>query len=376
MKHTFILTLMLMFMVACTSGGSAERPNCSKGGWVCVKLEVAEPTDWGEPVEVTITVNADKDLPDLSIGLNYDRGAIVEDPQGWEIETEERKVDEFAASWKADLKANETQVFVRKVRFPLIEKEFRLLGWVARSDLDYLTDSATVDLTRKGGEVYYSGTPVSTMPLSGLGTGRNTTSEGVNCGQGPCLTIRIADPVHWGEPVRALLQIEGRKEGDSIAFPGPYSQIAPKIDFLELGVTFSSPDPSVRIASEKGEFRDQMAWPAGNGVWWVTDVRANHTQEYTFLVDFPLEERDYYLIAEAFDPDLGQVSSDNVMVHLGREGGKVFAPSLGTPRPTVTPWPTRTPLPPTVTPSPSTTPYPPPEEPSRRSYPPPAMPYP
>ena len=85
-------------MVACTSGGSAERPNCSKGGWVCVKLEVAEPTDWGEPVEVTITVNADKDLPDLSIGLNYDRGAIVEDPQGWEIETKERKVDEFAAS--------------------------------------------------------------------------------------------------------------------------------------------------------------------------------------------------------------------------------------------------------------------------------------
>lgn len=376
MKHAFVLTLMLMFMVACASGGSAEQPSCNVGGEVCVKLEVSEPVHWGEPVEVTITVTAEKDLLGLGIGLNYDRGVIVEDPQGWEIESKDKRVEEFAASWKADLRANEPLIFVRKVRFPLIERDFQLIAWVARSDLVYLTHSATIDLTRKGGKVYYSGTPVPTMPLSGLGTGRNTTSEGVSCGQGPCLTIRIADPVRWGEPVRALLQIVGRKEGDSVTFPGPYSQITPKIDFLELGITFSSPDPSVQISSEKGEFKEQMTWPAGNGVWWVTDVRANQSQEYTFMVSFPQEEKDYYLLAEAFDPDLGQVSSDNVMVHLGREGGKVFAPSLGTPRPTVTPWPTRTPLPPTVTPTPSATPYPPPEDTSRWPYPPPEKPYP
>jgi len=134
-------------------------------------------------------------------------------------------------------------------------------------------------------------------------------------------------------------------------------------DLPDLGFTFSSTDPSVQIMPEKGELgREQMMWPAGNGVWWVNDVWANSSQEYAFLVHFPLKEGIYYLRAESYDLILGAISGDTVAVEIRREGGKVFAPSLGTPFPTATPWPTPMPTPtyppPRRTPTPTQLPYP------------------
>jgi len=181
------------------------------------------------------------------------------------------------------------------------------------------------------------------------------TSEGVDCSPGPCLTIRVAEPMRWGEMVRVLLQVEGKKQESVYSLPSGI--IAVPADFPQLGLTLSSPNPSVQIKPEKGEFKEQRLWPAGNGVWWFADVWGNSTQEYAFLVTFPLKEGAYQLQAEGFDPSLGQVvSSDFVQIELSREGGKVFAPSLGTPFPTVTPWPTPFPTP--TSPPPVRTPTP------------------
>ncbi len=193
-----------------------------------------------------------------------------------------------------------------------------------------------------------------TSPLAGVAIGRVRTAEGVECSPGPCLTLRVIEPVQWGEPFRVLLQVEGKRKESVYSLPtGP---LTIPVDFPELGLTFYAPNPLVQIRPEKGEFKGQRIWPGGNGVWWVADVWANSAQEYTFWVKLPPKEGTYSLWASAYDLSLGVVGGDVVQIELSREGGKVFAPSLGTPFPTVTPWPTPIPsptsLPPFATPTP------------------------
>lgn len=367
MKRLFILGI-LAFLAGCVGGASVGKPNCSRGGEVCVTIEVAEPIRWGEPIIVTIKVIAKRDISDLRVSLNHWPGVVVEGPEGWEVEVREKKVAEFAASWKTDVKADKPSVFVRKVRLPLAEREFRLSAAVYRPDLGYISSGVSVLLTRKGGKVYYSGTPVPT-PISKCCI-RITGPEGATCEPGPCLTIRVVEPVRWGEPVRVLLHIEGKRK--DIPPSSPMGLIEPTLvaryqqrDLLDLGLTFAASDSSVKITPERGEFRELMRWPAGNGVWWVADVLAESRKEYTFLVQFPLKEGAYQLHAKAYDLVLGPLSSDFVEVHWSRGGGKVFAPSLGTPLPTATPWPTP---PPTPT-------YPPPRRPVTPTPTPPVSPF-
>lgn len=159
MKRLPTLVLMVVFLVACT-GGWMWKPNCSRGGEVCVKIEVAEPIRWGEPVTVTITVVPSKDIPGLGVGLNYDRGVVVEGPQGWEVEARDGKIGELAASWYVDAQANTPLVFIRKVHLPLVERWFDLGAAVYRADLGYIVDPVSIYLTHEGGKVYYSGTPL------------------------------------------------------------------------------------------------------------------------------------------------------------------------------------------------------------------------
>ena len=336
MKRGWLLAIGIILLAGCMWSAAPGGGKCREG--ICVKIEVAEPVRWGEPVTVTITLTSDKDISGLGVGLGYDRGVTVDGPQGWEAEAKEGNVREYGANWKVDIKAGHPLVFVRKVHLPAIEEEFSLEAWAARWDLGLVRDYVKILLTRKGGKVYYSGTPVPTHPLSGWAVGRVITSEGVSCDPGPCLTIRVAEPVRWGEPVRATLQVEGkRKDAPEVTFPFP---VEPALvarlnrkDLYELGLTFSSPDPSVQIIPEKGEFREQMRWPAGNGVWWVADVLADSVQEYTFLVKFPPKEGTYQLHARAYEPVVGEISLDWVAVHLSRDGGEVYSPNQGGPYP-------------------------------------------
>lgn len=344
MKRLWMLAILLMVLAGCGGSAAPNGGQCNQG--LCVRIEVTEPIRWGEPIVVTVTVTADRDISDLGVSFASFPPVSVEDQGKW--------IEEGARA-KVSLTANQPLIIVRKV-LPHREGTFELMAGVYTPSLPYVSDSVRIHLTRAGGKVYYSGTPVPTPPLGQVVTGRVRTAEGVDCSPGPCLTIRVVEPVHWGEPVRVLLQVEGRKEESVMLLPSG-KEITIPADFPQLGLTFSSPDPSVQIKPEKGEFKGQRLWPAGNGVWWVADVWANSAQEYAFLVTFPPKEGAYQLHAEGFDPRLGQVvSSDFVHIELRREGGKVFAPSLGTPFPTATPWPTPFPTP--TSPPPMRTPTP------------------
>lgn len=344
MKRLWMLAILMVIIAGCGGSAASSGRQCNKG--LCVKIEVAEPIRWEEPIVVTVTVTAKRDISNLQLSLTSYPSVSIEDQGKW-IEEGTRV--------NVNVTANQPLVIVRKV-FPHREGIFELMAGVYTPNLPYVSDSVRIYLTRAGGKVYYSGTPEPTPPLGQVVTGRVRTAEGVDCSPGPCLTIRVVEPVHWGEPFRVLLQVEGRKKERVMLLPSG-KEITIPADFPQLGLTFSSPDPSVQIKPEKGEFKEQRLWPAGNGVWWIADVWANSAQEYAFLVTFPPKEGAYQLHAEGFDPRLGQVvSSDFVHIELRREGGKVFAPSLGTPFPTATPWPTPFPTP--TSPPPVRTPTP------------------
>lgn len=353
MKRLWMLTILMMVLTGCGGSAAPGGGQCNQG--LCVKIEVAEPIRWGEPLLVQILVVTKDDASNLGISLIYhDKGIIVEEPkkveQGEVVWEGDQGLD-----WRVSAKANQPVVLTHRVHLPPREGPIQFIASAITPQGLQTVDSVTIYLTRTGGKVYYSGTPLPTSPLDMVALGRVRTSEGVHCSPGPCLTIRVVEPVRWGEPVRVLLQVEGNKQENVYSFPsGP---ITVPVDFPQLGLTFFSPDPSVQIKPEKGEFREQRLWPAGDGVWWIADVWAHSTQEYAFLVTFPLKEGTYQLHAEGFDPRLGRVvSSDFVQIELHPEGGKVFAPSLGTPFPTATPWPTRFPTP--TSPPPVRTPMP------------------
>lgn len=363
MKRLWLVTILIIALAGCRRSTAPGGGQCNQG--LCVKIEVAEPIRWGELIIVTITVTTEIDIPDLGVSINtYPLDVIVEGPTGWEATSTGGMVWEGGAGWLAEGKSNQVLTFVREIRFPTREGSFDLQANATTPQGLRVTNSVRIHLTREGGKAYYSGTPIPTLPLSGVAMGRVRTSEGVDCSPGPCLTIRVVEPVLWGEPVQAFLHVAGNKK--ERVYSLPTGQIALPIDFPRLGLTFYSPDLPVQIKPETGEFHEHMIWPAGNGVWWVTDVWADSTQEYTFWVTFPSEEGIYYLDAEAYDLVLGAISWDAVAVEITREGGKVFAPSLGTPFPTETPRPTPLPTPtfplPVRTPTPEA--YPQPESPS------------
>lgn len=360
MKRFWVFAMLMMVLAACRGSAAPGGGQCNQG--LCVKIEVAEPIHWGEPLLVQISVVTKDDASNLGISLIYhDKGIVVEEPKKVEQGEVVWKGDQ-GLDWRVSAKANQPVVLTHRVHLPPREGSIQFIASAITPQGLQTVDSVRIYLTREGGRVYYANTPVPTSPLDMVALGRVRTSEGVHCSPGPCLTIRVVEPVRWGEPVRVLLQVEGNKQENVYSFPsGPITVPA---DFPQLGLTFFSPDPSVQTKPEKGEFKEQRLWPGGNGVWWVADVWANSTQEYTFLVTFPQKEGIYRLNAESFDPRFGQVvSTDGVGIELSREGGKVFAPSLGTPFPTATPWPTPLPTPtfppPMYTPAPTQPPYPP-----------------
>ncbi len=359
MNRLWIVAILTLVLAGCGGSAAPSGGQCNQG--LCVKIEMAEPIRWGEPIVVTVTVTAEKDISNLQVSLTSYPPVFIEDQGEWVEEGTRTNVN---------ITTNRPLVIVRKVLL-LTEGMFELVAGVYTPNLPYVSDSVRIYLTRNGGKVYYEGTPLPTSVLSGIALG--------NCSPGPCLTIRVVEPVIWGEPVRVILQVDGKKEPSMFSFAT--GDVVFPTDFPNLGLVLASTDPAVQIKAEKGEFRDLMTWPAGNGVWWVADIWANSTQEYTFWVTFPAEKGLYQLSASAYDLALGIVSADFVVVEVGSEGGKVFAPSLGTPLPTVTPWstlfPTSTPDLSSLkrSPTPAQEAYPQPESPDRLPMPtPPAYP--
>jgi len=205
MKPRWVLAMLVLVLAGCGEYAGLGGGRCRWG--LCVKIEVMEPVRWGEAVTVIISVTATQDIPDLGVWPNHDPGVIVEGPEDWEVEARDRKIGERAASWKVDVKANRRFVFVRRVRLPEREGEFKLSAAVYRSDWGYISDPVSIYLTREGGVVnptpaVFSGTPelVPTIPAEWLGTPFPTPTPLPTLPPSP-----LATPTHEEAPFRSPL---------------------------------------------------------------------------------------------------------------------------------------------------------------------------
>ena len=171
MKRLWMLAILMLVLAGCGGSAAPSGGQCNKG--LCVKIEVAEPIRWGEPITVTISTTTDKDILDLGITvfvLPYN-GVIVEGPENWEREAQGGAVFEGGAGWKANTKANQPVTFTRILRLPPREGAFEIMGSAITKQGLRVADTVRIHLTREGGVVnptpaVLPGTPalVPTMP--------------------------------------------------------------------------------------------------------------------------------------------------------------------------------------------------------------------
>jgi len=94
-KWAVVLCLVLLALPGCSNG---PRPP----GGINVKLEMAKAPRLNEPVEVTLTVEAEEDAPGTEVGLQLAPTVIVVDGEG---------------RWKTDLKAKSPVTFSTTIKF-------------------------------------------------------------------------------------------------------------------------------------------------------------------------------------------------------------------------------------------------------------------
>ena len=142
MKRLWMLTILTLVLAGCGGSAAPSGGQCNKG--LCVKIEVAEPIRWEEPIEVTVTVTAEKDVPNLQVSLTSYPPVSIETPQG-------RWVEEGIRS-EVNLVANRPLVTVYKVRLPS-EGTFGLIAGAYVPNLPYVSDHVRIYLAREGGVV-------------------------------------------------------------------------------------------------------------------------------------------------------------------------------------------------------------------------------
>jgi len=159
MKRLWMLAILMLVLAGCGGSAAPSGGQCNEG--LCVKIEVAEPIRWEEPIGVTVTVTAEKDISNLQVSLTSYPPVSIEDQGKWVEEGMRTNVN---------VTANRPLVIVRKVRLPT-EGTFELIAGVYTPNLPYVSDSVRIYLTREGGVVnptpaVFSGTPelVPTMP--------------------------------------------------------------------------------------------------------------------------------------------------------------------------------------------------------------------
>ncbi len=160
MKRFWILAILMIVLTGCGGSAAPGGMRCNQG--LCVKIEVAEPIRWEEPIVVTVTVTAERDVSNLQVSLTSYPPVSIEDPQGKWIEEGIRS--------EVNLIANRPLVTVYKVRLPS-EGTFELRAGAYAPHLPYVSDSVRIYLSREGGVVnptpiVLPGTPalVSTLP--------------------------------------------------------------------------------------------------------------------------------------------------------------------------------------------------------------------
>jgi len=153
MKRLWILAILMIVLAKCGGSAAPSGGQCNQS--LCVKIEVAEPIRWGEPIVVTVTVTAEMDVSNLQVSLTSYPPMSIEDHQGKWIREGTRS--------DVNLIANRPLVTVYKVRLPS-EGTFELRAGAYAPNLPYVSDSVRIYLSGGKGEVYYSGTPIPVTP--------------------------------------------------------------------------------------------------------------------------------------------------------------------------------------------------------------------
>ncbi len=160
MKRLFIFFLSI-FVTACSGVSAPAGGNC-RGG-LCVKVEAVEPIQFGEPVTVTIAVTAEKDISTLGVSLFHDMDVSVDTPQSLEKEIRDTIVSQRGVDWVVDAKANQSLILSRRLRFPSREGLFNVMVAASTPSLR-VVHSLVIHMTRAGGKVYLSNTPIPITP--------------------------------------------------------------------------------------------------------------------------------------------------------------------------------------------------------------------
>lgn len=145
-----VFTLLALGPTACIGVSAPGGGRCNEG--MCVKITVAEPIRFGEPVTVTITVTSEKDISNLGVSLYHDVDVVVEEPQNIEKGVKDQAFWRGGASWGIDAKANTPLTFTRKVHFPPREGFFLVVANASTPSL-HAADSIRIYITREGGKV-------------------------------------------------------------------------------------------------------------------------------------------------------------------------------------------------------------------------------
>lgn len=146
MKVLFMFALLIL--PACTGASAPGQGTCRRG--VCVRLLIGEPVLLNAPVVISIIVQTEEDIPGLVIAFpSTDARILVEGERQWTI----------------NALANQPITLTKAVRFTEEGHYFILAQADDRRKGMVLGDSARIDITRAGGTVYYSGTPLPITPV-------------------------------------------------------------------------------------------------------------------------------------------------------------------------------------------------------------------
>lgn len=164
MKRFWILAILMIVLAGCGGSAAPSGGQCNQG--LCVKIEVAEPIRWEEPLLVQITVTSKDDISNLGISLIYhEKEIVIEEPekveQGEVVWKGDRGLD-----WRVSVKAGQPVVLTRKLRLPAREGLVELMASAITPQGLRAVDFVRIYLSGGKGEVYYSGTPIPVTPWS------------------------------------------------------------------------------------------------------------------------------------------------------------------------------------------------------------------
>ncbi|MFZ3070412.1 MAG: hypothetical protein WA110_04740, partial [Anaerolineaceae bacterium] len=160
MKRLCLLVILTIFLAGCGTSEGLSRLQCDQD--ICINIKVNEPVLWGEQIIVQINVITKKNYSNLSVTFEYnDKEIVVEEPELQEPGRVTWKGDQ-GVTWSVDTIADQPVVFERKLQLPSTEGYWYLSANTINPEGSVIGDYVNIHLTREGGKVYYSGTPMPT----------------------------------------------------------------------------------------------------------------------------------------------------------------------------------------------------------------------